>query len=212
LPNVYIDFALFFAMEYNAEKKEIILNRNINLLDKFVIDSVKILENHTKYVIVSGYVSIVLGRSRATEDIDLLIPQMEISNFIILFNNLITNGYECANSSNPLEAFEMLNVHAIRFFSKGKPIPNIEFKFIKNDSDRYSFDNKIKLILKDNSLFISPLEMQIAYKLFLSSEKADKDMEDARHLYKLFKDNINKEKLALFMKKFKVEGRFKELE
>ena len=50
--------------------KEIKLNKELNKLDKFVIDFCKLLD---RYVIVSGYVSILFGRSRSTEDVDLLI-------------------------------------------------------------------------------------------------------------------------------------------
>ena len=65
-------------MEYNKEKKEIILNKKISELDKLVLNFINLLKNHADYVIISGYVSIILGRARATEDIDL---------FIKLFNS-----------------------------------------------------------------------------------------------------------------------------
>jgi hypothetical protein len=199
-------------MKYLPDKREIILNRELNKLDRFVIDFCSLLEKYTKYVIVSGYVSIVLGRSRATEDVDLLVPRMEFSNFVAMFNNFLNKGYDCINTTNPKEAFEMLDETAIRFFKQGNPLPNIEFKFIKNDLDEYSFENRLKLVLNEGTIFISPLELQIAYKLYLSSEKADKDIEDARHLYKIFQDKINKEALAIFIRKLNVEKRFKELE
>jgi hypothetical protein len=48
-------------MQYLIDKKEIILDKELNNLDKFVIDFVSLLDN---YVIVSGYVSILFGRSR----------------------------------------------------------------------------------------------------------------------------------------------------
>jgi len=54
-------------MEYYNEKGEIKINKELNNLDKFVLDFISLLE---EYVIVSGYVSILLRRSRATEDVD----------------------------------------------------------------------------------------------------------------------------------------------
>ena len=58
-------------MEYDAEKKKINLNEKyIDKLDKFTIDFVNILTKYSDYVIVSGYVSILLGRTRASEDVD----------------------------------------------------------------------------------------------------------------------------------------------
>ena len=41
----------------------------------------------------------------------------------------------------------MLSEHAIRFFEKGSPIPNIEFKIIKTELEEYAFNNKIKSCL-----------------------------------------------------------------
>ncbi len=189
-------------MEYNQEKREINLRKKIlNKLDKFAMDFASLLK---EYVIVSGYVAILLGRSRATEDIDLLVPEMGKEKFNKLWGEINKNNFDCINTSKPEEAFGMLKEHAIRFFKRA-PIPNIEFKIIKNDLDRYSFDNRIKVILKQGELFISPIELQIAYKLFLGSEK---DIEDAKHLYNLFEEKINKEELLYLIDKLKVKDKF----
>lgn len=199
-------------MEYDVNKKQIILDKAINNLDKFVLEFVSLLKD---YVVVSGYIPILFGRSRATEDVDLLVPKMNFESFKELWNNLQKESFECMNTSDAKEAFDMLNEHAIRFFKKGKPTPNIEFKIIKTELDRYSFENKIRVIIKDKVFLISPLELQIAYKLFLAADgideelKADKDIEDARHLYKLFKEKINKDELRIFITKLNAEKKFK---
>jgi len=39
---------------------------------------------------VSGYVSILLGRTRATEDVDLLVPKMHFNGFKLLFEDLLS--------------------------------------------------------------------------------------------------------------------------
>ena len=49
-------------------KKTIKLDKELNLLDKFVLEFVRILEKHVNYVIVSGYVAILFGRARSTEE------------------------------------------------------------------------------------------------------------------------------------------------
>jgi hypothetical protein len=199
-------------MEYNAEKREIILNRELSNLDNFVVKFCKLLDD---YVIVSGYVSILLGRSRATEDVDLLVPKMEKEAFEKLWKKAFNSSFECVNVLDSEEAFKMLEEHAIRFCKEGIAVPNIEFKMIKNDLDRYSFDNKIKVKLNGDYLFISPLEMQIAYKLFLAADgneeeiNSDKDIEDARHLYKLFLDKINKDELSKMLEVLNIKEKLK---
>jgi hypothetical protein len=192
-------------MEYNIEKKEIKLNREFNQLDKFVTDFCSLIKD---YVIVSGYVSILFGRSRATEDVDMLIPKMDIEEFKGIWDKIIRSGFECLNTTNIEEAYKSMNNHAIRFARKNKPLPNIEFKLIKNDLDKYSFENKIRVILKNGKLFISPLEMQIAYKLFLAKGGNEKDIEDAKHLYIIFNEKLNKQELLRLIKLLKVEKQF----
>ena len=205
-------------MEYDAKNRRIILGKIINELDKFVIDFLSIMDKYSDYVIVSGYVSILLGRSRATEDVDILVPKIKFAKFKEMFNELIKSEYECANTTNIDEAYKMLDDFAIRFFKKGCPRPNMEFKIIKTDLDRYSFENRIKVVLKEKTLFISPLEMQIAYKLFLAADgtdeelSSDKDIEDAKHIYLLFKDKINKGELLLLLDKLKIRWKIKWLE
>jgi hypothetical protein len=192
-------------MEYNPSKRQIISNKIVNDLDKFVLD---FCENLKDYVIVSGYVSIVLGRSRATEDVDLLIKPLTIGEFKQLWNKLDQNGFECINTSDFKEAFNLLEEIAIRFCRKGKAVPNMEFKIAKKDIDFYSINNKIKLILKDKELFLSPLEMQIAYKLMLGKQNNKKDIEDAKHIYDLFESNLNKEELTKLIERLNVRKEF----
>jgi len=193
-------------MEYNKIRREINLDRQINELDKFVIDFCNLLE---KYVLVSGYVSILFGRSRATEDVDLLIPRMDLDGFIKLWNKIHNSGFECINTKEIKEAFEIiLEGSNIRFSRKDKPIPNMEFKLIQNDIHKYSFKNKIKVIMRNNFLYISPIEMQIVYKLMLGKQGNKKDLEDAKHLYELFKEKLNNKELSRLIKDLKTKKEF----
>jgi len=202
-------------MEYDKDKKEIRFERDLNNLDKFVFDFVSLLDD---YVLVSGYISIITGRSRGTEDVDLLVPKMDLGDFEKLWERLDENGFECLNTPNVKDAFEMLGEHAIRFARKGKAVPNMEFKLAGKDLEVYALEKKIKLFLKDKLFWISPLELQIAYKLFLAADGTDeeliqdKDIEDARHLYKLFEDKINNEEFLSFVRKLNKEKRLRFLE
>jgi len=130
-------------MEYDYDKKEIKINRNLNELDSFVIDFISLLD---EYVVVSGYVSILLGRSRATEDVDLLIPKIDAIKFKKLWDKIHKHEFECLNTSKTEEAFGILSEHAIRFARKGMPLPNMEFKFIKNELDKFSYVHKSKTL------------------------------------------------------------------
>ena len=49
------------------------------ILDKFIESFIKVVEKHAKYAVIGGFVAISHGRSRGTEDIDLLIESMQDS-------------------------------------------------------------------------------------------------------------------------------------
>jgi hypothetical protein len=49
-------------------------------------------------VLVSGYVSILLGRARASEDVDVIIQKIDFSTFQDLYHELKKNNYYCLNA------------------------------------------------------------------------------------------------------------------
>jgi hypothetical protein len=51
------------------------------ILDTFAQDFVDVVEKHAKYIIVSGFVAIAHGRSRGTEDVDLIIERIGKDSF-----------------------------------------------------------------------------------------------------------------------------------
>ena len=82
----------------------------------------------------------------------------------------------------------------------------MEFMFPKApDLDNWVLAHRLEVVLNGISLKISPIELQIPYKLFLGSSK---DIEDARHLYMLFKDRLDKPLFDQFLIKLDKEGNF----
>ena len=74
-------------------KNTIKLDKEVNELDKFVIRFVKILEKHVNYVIVRGYISILFGRTRTTEDVDIFIEELSNEKFTALYGDFKEHGY-----------------------------------------------------------------------------------------------------------------------
>ncbi len=183
-------------------KKTIKLNKISTLLDKFVVDFTKILQKYADYVIVSGYVSILFGRSRATEDIDIIVEKMSKSVFCDFYSDLKKNDYWYVNVENKDEIVKMLQDGlAVRFAKKQNIIPNIEFKFVKNNLEKEVIKTSLNIILPDGKIRISNIELQIAYKERIL--KSDKDLEDAKHLETVFKDKINNKLLEKYRKMLK---------
>ena len=166
------------------------MDKEENSLDRFVLDYVSVLDKEkVKYVIVSGYVAILFGRSRSSEDVDMFLEKMGKEKFQRLCDAL-SDKFECLNTIDASDAYDeyLLNETALRFCYPGKFIPNMEVKFPKKPLDSWTMEHRKKVLLNKKQLYISPLEVQIPFKLFLGSEK---DIEDAGHLYELFKQRLD---------------------
>ncbi len=85
------------------------------------MDFVKLLDNaKIDYVVVSGYIAIVFGRPRGTEDVDIFIKG-NIKNLIPLISK---NKFEIINCRED-EADEFIKTYAIRIARENQVFPNI---------------------------------------------------------------------------------------
>lgn len=177
-------------MEF-VSKSKIKLSREISDLDSFAFDFLKILEKYSNYVIIGGYVSILLGRSRASEDIDVIIPKLELTKFIVLCENLYKNGFYCLNTDDFKEIYDYLINHvSVRFARKDTIIPNMEVKFAKTKFDKIALNNPIEIHVKNKKIIIACLELQIAFKEIVL--RSPKDIEDARHIRNVAGEYLDK--------------------
>ena len=177
-------------MEYNKKTREIKTNKELNNLDKFALEFLNIIKKYVDYVIISGYVSILLGRTRVSEDIDVYIKKVSLEEFKKIYKELLANNFWCINAEKPEDIYEYLKDNlAVRFSKIDSPIPNFEVKFPKDQLDEQVFEDPIRVILTKGEIIISSLERHIAFKkYFLGS---DKDIEDAEHIENLFKEFID---------------------
>lgn len=182
------------SMDYEFRNGELKFNKVLTDLDILVSEFVGILNKvGIKYVLISGYVALLLGRSRATDDVDLFIERIDQVKFAQFCKELDKAGYWILNCEDERDAFSMLDEKLNpRFAKKGQSVPNFEIKFAKKETDFISLENPLKVVVDDIVFNTSTLEMQVAYKIKLGS---DKDIEDATHIYSLFKENINKQKM-----------------
>ncbi len=192
-------------MEITFSKSNITLNqKEITTLDKLVIKFIDAMGD-VDYVIVSGYIAIFFGRIRGTEDIDILLNKMDIRQVEELHVRLLKSGFEPVNNvENAKDAYDLLSEgSSLRYAEKGTWAPNFELKFVKKPLDRNTMDNKIKVTFNYKySMYISPIELQVAFKLWLGS---DKDYEDARYIYNIFKAYIDVKKLNGFISELHVK-------
>jgi hypothetical protein len=193
-------------MEYTYSKSNSVIrlpNKELTLLDRLVLDFISRID--VDYVIVSGYVTILFGRDRHTEDVDIFIRHLDREGFSKLYKRIIGSGkYYCINTDNADDAYMILGEKsAIRFAETGTIDPNFEIKFPQNELNLYSLDNPMTVILNNKSrMRIGPLELQLAYKLYLGSAK---DYEDAAHIYTIFKNDLDVDELRKFIKRLHIK-------
>ena len=180
---------------YILEKNAIVIQRDLTELDVFARKFLDTLKKHTDYLVVSGFVSICTGRTRGTEDIDMIIPVMEKEKFTALFKELEKNNFWCYQGDNPEDVYTYIkNLNSIRFAKTNEIFPNIELipfnQTKKAKSFEFSHPQKIKI--RDFEFKIPPLEFEILYKEIIL--KGKKDIEDAKHLRTFFSEIIKEER------------------
>ena len=78
---------------------------------------------------------------------------------------------------------------AVRFAKIDTMIPNIELKWAKNDFDKTALEKTIHVRIRKETLIISHLELQIAFKEEVL--KSQKDLEDAQHIKEVAKEYLD---------------------
>ncbi|WP_158059317.1 hypothetical protein [Halorussus halophilus] len=187
----------------------VIIEKEPSGLDELVLNVTETLEDlKITYSVVSGYIAVLFGRSRATEDIDVITEPFSEATATELSARLRDAGYW--GSAMPLDSmYEMLNDESIiRIAEDGHRVPNVELKFAGDKYDRASLANTITVRLNDRELRVGELELQIAYKLYLGSQK---DFEDALYLHRLSEPTLNSLKLEEYAEELDVTEEYEQL-
>jgi len=186
---------------YFIDGKTIIINRDLTELDIFLRDFLEILKKYFDYLVVSGFVSISTGRTRGTEDIDVLVEIDEKEKLNRLFKELDEKGFWCYQGEDYTEVQDYIkNFNCIRFARKGEMFPNIEFVPINETKKAkyFEFTHPQKIKIDGFEFKIPPIEFEILYKEIILTGK--KDIEDARHLRVFFSDIIDDKKFEEYKK------------
>lgn len=187
----------------------LIVDRVPNRLDELAAGFSEILSRlDIDHVFVAGYVAILAGRSRSTEDIDVFIERCSADQIDDLVTELEAEGYW--GPAMPLsEMYDNLaNGTNIWVAPDGKMAPHVEVKFPGDEFDEASLRHAIDAHVGDETVPIGPLELQIAYKLSLGGRT---DLEDAAHLYTVFGESLSTARLELWVERLDVEDRYERL-
>ena len=179
------------------------IDKEPNALDELILDLVEVLDAvGIDYAVVSGYVAVLFGRSRATEDIDVLVERFDEATAMEIAERLQDAGYW--GSAMPLDEMydTLVDDLPIRVAEDGDIVPNLELKFPTDEYDRLSLEDTTTVWLADHSIRIGSLELQIAYKLGMGTKK---DFEDAVHLYQVTEPTLNIDRLVEYVERLGVQ-------
>jgi len=177
----------------------LVVEREPNQLDELASSFSEVLNQFDiEHVYIAGYVSILAGRARSTEDVDILIERIDEETADDLAETLDEEGFW--GPAMPLSSiYEMLdNGDNIWVAPEDQIAPHLEVKFVRDEFDRASLGNAITARIGDEAVRIGPLELQIAYKLYLGAQK---DIEDAVHLYTLFEESLSVPRLEEWVRR-----------
>ncbi|QOJ79115.1 hypothetical protein IG193_01210 [Infirmifilum lucidum] len=187
-----------------------IAKRTLTPEDELAIDFSRICEDApVEYVLVGGYIAILLGRARRTEDVDVVI-RADAEAFRNLVHVLATYGYRAIQGSIP-DGVEVLYRDylarglRVRFY-KGAIIPNVEVKLSSDFYDEYTLSRSMRVELAGRTIRVSPPEMAIAYKLYLGSRK---DLEDSAFIYRILRPIVNESELLSLSRRLGVEDKLR---
>jgi hypothetical protein len=187
----------------------LVVEREPNQLDELAIAFSHVLDQFDiECVYIAGYVSILAGRARSTEDVDVLIERIDEETAKELATTLDEAGFW--GPAMPLTSmYEMLdNGDNIWVAPTDQVTPHLEVKFVRDEFDHASLENAITARIGDETIPIGPLELQIAYKLHLGAQK---DIEDAVHLYTLFEESLSVPRLEEWVTRLDVEAEYDRL-
>lgn len=187
----------------------LVVDRAPNRLDELAIDFSEILSRFDiDHVFVAGYVAILAGRSRSTEDIDVFIERCAADRIDDLVVELKREGYW--GPAMPLSEMygNLANDTNIWIAPDGEMTPHLEVKFPGDEIDDTSLVNAVDAHVGGHTIPIGPLELQIAVKLSLGGRT---DLEDAAHLYTLFGETLSRSRLEMWVERLDVEERYERL-
>ncbi len=179
--------------------------------DEVALRFAQVIENlGISYVVVAGYVAILFGRGRRSDDVDFILEEISEDAFVELCRlagkegfSLMQGDVASVESLRRMYRDYLREGYGLRFMYKDIVIPNVEVKMASTAFHRHALTNHIKVVLNERyTLRVSPLELQIAYKLYLGS---DKDVSDAVFMYTLFKEHLNPGELNRWCRELAVD-------
>jgi len=207
-------FSLGSAIVFDGKSRRIRLaKRTLLPEDEIALRFAEILDGvGVRYVVVAGYVAILFGRARRSDDVDFIVERIDEEGFVELCREARKRGFALMqgdigseDSVRRIYRDYLAEGLSVRFMYGDIIVPNIEFKMVWNIVERYALEHSLVVEVEADgrhTIRVSPIELQIAHKLYLGSEK---DIGDAVFLYTLFREALDCAELEKWCRELNVD-------
>lgn len=96
--------------------------------------------------------------------LDRELPEMGREKWVKIYRILVKKGFYCLNAGEEESCGLLKDGLAVRFAPKGVVIPNVEILFASDKAKRLALETMIPVSAGKARIFVSNLELQIAYK------------------------------------------------
>lgn len=179
-------------------------------VDRLALDFCAVLSRRrVRYALVSGYVAILLGRNRLSEDIDLFVEPLSMTRFRAL-HAALARRFPCV-TPGPVERLYDDYLAAgeestsLRYARPETFAPNVELKFARKPVHFYSLNGRMPVLANGRRLYIGALEMDIAYKVKMGTEK---DLADARWVFDRTRNVLDHEELRRLLRELDADAKW----
>lgn len=190
------------------------IEKEVSTLDERTFEFLDVLESvGIDYVVVSGYLLLLTGRNRMTEDVDVILAVSRRSELEAFAGRLAENGYVA--TPPPIERLaEFIQDSHVDVSKEGTRVPSFDLSLADTEIERLALEDSLTVAFAGRTIPVCPLEQQIAYKLYLAGDPREwkgTDFEDALHLYRVFGEQLNREEIEAYVHELDAEVAWDEL-
>jgi hypothetical protein len=192
----------------------LVIDRELSEFDRRAFAFFDLLDDvGIDYLVVSGYLLLLTGRQRMTEDVDLILSIQTTDRFDELATRLGEEGY-VANPP-PLDRLpEFIEEGHVGVHAEEARVPTFDISLGDTQIERDAFADSLSVEVGGKTLQVTPFEQQIAYKLSMLYDPTDHtamDFLDALHLYRVFEEHIDMNSLRNYAQRLNAEDALHEL-
>lgn len=158
--------------------------------DRFVETLLDEIWKYSGYTITSGYAASLFGYTGPCEEVELTLPVICRDRFYAMIESLYESDFFVMSPGDGEELFRLfISGAGVRIARDEEFYPNVHIRASPQQSDRYAYMKRLRLIVNGKRFFVAPLELLIPFILMPGDRGTP---EQVAYIYETCKDEINK--------------------